>query len=183
MEPAIEAVEPRADARAAFAVARQLRRHSQRKKCRHGSRTHRRNITQPARQALVSHRFRRMPAASEMHILDREVGSHDELFTAAHSQHGRVIANADAQPAFGSACRTRAHSLQDVPFQLAHRLSLRRGCVAPASATAHRYRPRSSSRNTPCILQLNRKAAPPTYPHKQQEAGNGISAITCLSCF
>ncbi len=88
---------------------RQLTRHRQRHKCRHRPRPHRRNIAQSARQALVPHRLRRMPATAKMHLFKRKVRRDDNLFAAPHRQHRSIVANPHTQRARRTAAhRTRA---------------------------------------------------------------------------
>ena len=53
----------------------------------------------------------------------------------------------------------------------------------PASAAAHRYRLRSTQPESAMHPAAQPQGRGWTYSPKQQEAGNGISAITCLSRF
>ena len=64
----------------------------------------RRHIAQPARQAAVSHRLRRVPVAAEVHPLKRKISRHHQLFARTRTQHGAVIADPHPHLAAARAC-------------------------------------------------------------------------------
>ena len=88
----------------AASFPRQLRGHREREKCGEGASTHRRQITQAARQAAMPDRLGRVPLAAEMHLLKREVGGYDDIFVGPGSQDGAVVANAHAELAPRRTC-------------------------------------------------------------------------------
>jgi hypothetical protein len=49
--------------------------------------THRRDVAQSARQAAPPHQFRAVPIPPEMHLLDGEVGGHQQLVSWRNAQH------------------------------------------------------------------------------------------------
>src|SRR6202012_2786860 len=93
-------------------------------------RAHRGDVAQPARQALMAHSLRSMPAASKVHVLEREIPGDDDLFSVPPREHGCIIADANSQgiPATASAHGARANLRQNCPLTLAH--------IAPTAASA-----------------------------------------------
>ena len=85
------------------------------KQAKAGHASHRRNVAQPARQRLVAHRFRRVRATPEMHVLEQQIGGKEQILRRpARAVYGAIVGDTQHQSAPTGPRRAPADFVQNV---------------------------------------------------------------------